>query len=218
MTRRIAVTGLTILALCLGSIAHAFVGPLDLVMPGVPSPTDFLKLIDNLTRKDTSTTVEVNVVNTISQGRLLIARTRVDVALDRASRNWRGCVRVHLTVPSDISYSVDLTQIRPEHIRLDLKHRRLIVTMPMPQVEDVTPILGDVKTANSFKRCRFKRLDMDTSRELQNTMLKEDFLARARQMGETQLPEVRAQGRGALQAFLQRLVSGTSPGVTVVVE
>jgi hypothetical protein len=219
MTRRIALVVLGSFALCgLGGAVQGYVGPLDLMVPGIPSPTDVVKLIDAITRKDTSTTVDVNLGNTVSQGKLLIARSRVDVTLERSSRNWRGRVTVHLTVPSDISYSIDLAEIRPEHIRLDSKQRTLIVQMPLPRVEDVVPVLGDVKTENKFKRCRFKRVDMSTSRELQNTMLKEDYLARAREKAQRQLPEIRLQGRGALQAFLMRLLGGTSPGLTVVVE
>jgi hypothetical protein len=143
---------------------------------------------------------------------------RVNVAMERTSRNWRGRVVVHMTVPSDVSYSVDLSEIRPEHIRLDFHQRLLIVNMPMPKVEDVTPVLTEVKADNVYKRARFKFYDKETSRALQNTMLTEDYLARARQKGAQETAKIRAQGCRALQAFLQRLLQGSAPGVRVEVE
>jgi hypothetical protein len=219
MTRRIVLVLLGTLAFSAsGGTVYAWIGPLDIVMPGLPSPTDVVGLIDALTRKDSKTTVDIKVGDTVGQGKLLVARTRVDVAMERSSCNWRGRVHVYLTVPSEITFSVDLQEIRPEHIRLDAKQRLLIVAMPMPKVDNVTPILAEVKTDNTFKRCRFKFLDKHTSHELQNTMLKEDYLARARQKGEMQLPEIRQQARGVLRVFLQRLIGGSSPGVMVVVE
>jgi hypothetical protein len=202
----------------LGGAVHAWIGPLDLVAPGLPSPTDVVKLIDTLTKKDSNTTVDVKFDKTVSQGKLLVARTRVNVSMERTSRNWRGPVIVQLKIPSDISFSVDLSEIRPEHIRLDASKRELIVAMPKPRVEDVTPVLADVKTENTYRRARFKFLDKDTSRDLQNTMLTGDYLDRARQQGEKQLPDVRKQGRGVLEAFLQRLLQGSLAGVKVVVE
>jgi hypothetical protein len=197
---------------------RAYVGPLDLLVPGLPSPTDVVKLIDALTRKDSDTSMDVKLGSTTSQGKLLVARTRVDVAMERSSRNWRGRVVVQMTVPSDISYSVDLARIRPEHVRLDEKKRQLTVAMPTPEVEDVTPLLNTVRIDNTFRHARFKRLDGDTSRQLQNVMLREDYQARARKSALDRLPQVREQGKGALQALLQKLIGRTFPGITVVVE
>ena len=104
MTRRIAIGMFAVLAL--GSLEgklQGWIGPLDLVVPGLPSPTDVVKLIDTLTKKDSTTTVEVKLGNMVGQGKLLVARTRVNVAMERSSRNWRGKVIVQMTVPSDIS-------------------------------------------------------------------------------------------------------------------
>jgi hypothetical protein len=197
---------------------RAYVGPLDIVTPGLPSPTDVIWVIDVLTKKDSETSMEVKVGNTTGQGKLFIARTRVDVAMERSSRNWRGRVVVQMNVPSDINYSVDLSKIRPEHIRLDAKNRRLLITMPMPEVESVTPQLTDLQIDNTFRRARFKVLDGDISRQLQNSMLREDYQARARKAGADRIPQVREQGKDALQAFLQRLLGRSFPGITVVVD
>ncbi len=218
MTRRAAL----LLVLCglLGPLpsSRGYVGPLDLLVPGLPSPTDVVKLIDVLTKKDSSTSVDVKMGDPIKQGKLLVARTRVDVAMERSSRNWRGRVVVQMHVPSDISYSVDLSRIKPEHIRLDARNRRLIVTMPSPQVEDVTPVLTGVKIDNAYRRARFKLLDTNTSHELQNVMLREDYLAKARRAGEARIDKVREQARGVLANFLQQLLGGSFSNLKVVVE
>jgi hypothetical protein len=142
----------------------------------------------------------------------------MDVGLERSSRNWRGRVVVHLVVPTKVSYSVDLAEIHPEHIQIHKKDRVVIVKMPLPHVEDVTPILGKVKTVNTCKWARFKGIDKPMLRELENTMLKEDYLSHARQVGETNVEEVRKQGGEVLRVFLQRLVDAACPGMQVVVE
>jgi hypothetical protein len=202
--------------LILGTTLVRAVVPLDLI--GLPGPTDVVKLIDSLTRKDSSTQVEVKLGKTVAEGKLLVARMRVEVEMERSSRNWRGPVEVHMTVPSDISYSVNLAAIRAEHIRVQEKERLLIVRMPTPEVEDVTPLLPKLRTENTFKRCRFRRFDADASRELQNTMLKEDYQLRARKEGQAHLPEVRDQARGALRDLLQTLLRANCPDIRVRVE
>lgn len=206
-------SGLFALALGAPALAQLF-----LLAPVLPSPGDVVRVIDHLTKKNTDTSVEVKLGKTRGQGKLLVARTRVEVAMERASRNWRGRVVVHLTVPSEISYSVDLSSLRPEHIRLDEKRRRLIVAMPAPQVEDVTPLLTEVKVKNDFHRARFQFADKDTCHELQNGMLREDYQAKARKKGEAEAESVRAEGGEVLAEFLQRLLRSTYPGITVEVE
>src|SRR5262249_29633955 len=151
-------------------------------------------------------------------GKLLVARTKVDVTMERSSRNWRGRVLVNVTVPTEISYSIDLREIRPEHITLDVKNHVLIVAMPPLRVEDVTPLLSSLKADNTYDDARFRRMDKDGSQELQNTMLTHDYQARARKDGEAGIKQVREQGRLALQEFLQRLLQGTNPGILVIVD
>jgi hypothetical protein len=216
MTRAPAV--LLVAALAVFALASPASAQLTLLAPVLPSPTDVVKVIDTLTRKDSDTKVDVKFGKTTGQGKLLIARTRVDVALERSSRNWRGRVVVGLTVPSDVSYTVDLTKIKPEHVRPDPETGRLLVTMPTPEVEDVTPLLPDVKVDNDYRRARFKLMDKDTSRELQNVMLREDYQAKARKKAEAELPRAREKGRGALEEFLQKLLGPSFPGMKVVVE
>jgi hypothetical protein len=218
MPRNLVIPGtLALVALLLPPAAPApAVVPLDMI--GLPGPTDVVHLIDTLTRKDSETSVEVKLGKPVSQGKLLVARTRVEVAMERSTRNWRGPVQVHMTVPSDISYSINLAAIRAENIRVDAKKRLLVVTMPPPEVEDVTPLLPKVTAENSFKRCRFRRFDADACRELQNTMLKEDYQLRARKEGEARLTEVREQARAALADLLETLLRVNCPGIRVRVE
>lgn len=193
-------------------------GPLDLLITGVPSPGDVVKVIDALTKKDSSTSVDIRFGETFSQGKLLIARTKLDVVIDRSSKNWRGQVLVNMVVPTEVSYSIDLTQIRPEHVRLDPEGKLLFVVMPPPTVEDVTPLLSAIKTENAFKHARFKFFDKNTSRELQNSMLQHDYQIRARRVALQNAEKVRPRGRAVLQAFLQHLLQRSIPGVEVLVD
>lgn len=216
MSRRASL--LAALAVALGAAAaSAFPGPLSLLSP-LPSPTDVIGLLDAVTKRDSDTTVDVKVRETVSQGKLLIARTRVNVEMERSSRNWRGRVLVNMTVPTEITYSINLADIKAEHIRHDPTRKALVVTMPAPRVEDVTPHMAGLQADSAFKRARFRRLDGDTSRELQNEMLRHDYQARAREVGERQAAAAREQGRQALQELLERLLRGTAPGVRVIVE
>ena len=198
-------------------LAPAFIGPLELLIP-LPSPGDLVSLIDAITRKDSAIQVDVRMGELVGQGKLLIARSRVDVALERTSVNWRGRVEAQLKVPTDITYSVDLTQIRANCIRLDVHKRELIVLMPTPEVEAVTPHLSQIQSDSTFKKARFRFLDRSVTQQLYNAMLTHDYQARARSVGEARIPEVREQGRIVLQLFLQALLDGTRPGVKVVVE
>jgi hypothetical protein len=219
MNRRVALVAVVALAAHLASAALSpLAAQVGLLLPALASPSDVIKVIDALTRNDSSTTVDVKLGQTVSQGKLLVARTKVDVAMDRSSKNWRGRVKVHMCVPTEVTWSIDLCKIRPEHIRLDPMKGLLIVKMPSPCVEDVTPMLTAVKADNSYHACRFKFCDKTTSRELENAMLLHDYQARARQLGESEAPQVREQGRAKLQELLQNLLQGSARGVRVVVE
>jgi hypothetical protein len=218
MPRKLAALGATALVMAwmlAGATAWAIL-PTDLL--GLPSPTEVVRVIDTLTRKDSDTDVQVKLGKAVGQGKLLVSQMHVEVVMDRSSRNWRGRVAVHMTVPTDISYSVNLTTIRTEHIRIDPKQRLLIVTMPPPQVEAVTPVLPDLKSENTFKHCRFRRFDADACRDLQNSMLKEDYQDRARKEGESRLPEVRNQARAAVGELLKTLLRTNCPDIQVRVE
>jgi hypothetical protein len=217
MTCKRATLGISALlaAWLFAASARAFVG---LEVLGLPSPVDVVRLLDALTRKDSSTTVELKLGDTVSQGKLLVARTQIEVAMDRSSRNWRGPVHVHLTVPSTITYSLDLASIQTEHVRIDTARRLVVVAMPALEVEDVTPLLGSLKAEDSFNGARFRRLDGDSSRALQNTMLREDYQALARREGEDRLPEVWPRARTALEELLQGLLRPSCPGVRVRAE
>jgi hypothetical protein len=189
-----------------------------LVAPALPSPADVVKLIDALTKKDSATGVDVKVGKTVGQGKLVIATTRVEVRLDRSSRNWRGRVVVAMTIPTEVSYTVDLADIRAEHIRCDHARRVLVVAMPTPRVASVTPDLAAARTDRTFNRGRFRRLDADVARELQNSILTEDFQKKARATAEERLGEIKKGGREPLQAFFETLLSHTLPGTRVIVE
>src|SRR4051812_31822630 len=147
MTRRTALP-FALGVLCLLLLSSSASAQFVLLAPLLPSPNDVVRAIDSLTRKDSATTIDVKLGKTTTQGKLLVARTRVDVALERSSRNWRGRVTVAMTVPSDVNYSIDLTQIKPHHVRPDPDNGQLIVVMPTPQVEDITPLLQEIKVDN----------------------------------------------------------------------
>jgi hypothetical protein len=214
-----AATTVLLLGACLAAVAPPrAVAQLTLLVPALPSPTDVVKLIDTLTKKDSSTGVDVKLGQTVGQGKLLIATTRMDVHLDRSSRNWRGRVEVRMTIPSEVAYTIDLADIRPEHIRCDHARRVLLVAMPTPRVASVTPDLAAARTERTFKRARFRRLDADVARELQNTILTGDYQARARATAEARLAQIKKSGREPLQAFFEALLSRTLPGTRVIVE
>ena len=109
MTQRIQLLVVVGVILAFAAVVSAYTGPFSLLMP---SPGEVVKIIDALTKSDSATAVDVKVGRTVSQGKLLVARTRIDVELERSSRNWRGRVQVQMIVPSEITYSIDLSQIK----------------------------------------------------------------------------------------------------------
>src|SRR5262249_50759736 len=121
-------------------------------------------------------------------------------------------------IPSEVAYTIDLADIRPEHIRCDHDRRMLVVAMPTPRVASVTPDLAAARTDRTFKRARFKLLDADVARELQNAIPTGDYHANAPARAEARLAEIKKSGREPLQAFFEALLSRTLPGTRVIVE
>jgi hypothetical protein len=188
------------------------------ILPGaaaVVGPTDVISLIDYLTHKDSMTKVEVKPGTVAASNKVLIARMRVDVELDRSSRNWRGTVAVRMTVPSDVTYSVDLSAIKPEHVSIDKDNKSLTITMPTPRVEDVTPALTEVKEESKYKGVRFRLTDRRFATQLQNDLLLHDYQSQARKAAEAQIPAATQQGRPQLEAFLQGLFKKARPDLTI---
>lgn len=204
--------------LVLALIAAPAYAALPLLALELIGPTDVIGLIDHLTKSETPTSVDVQVGAMVSQGKLLVGRLKVNVTMERSSRNWRGQVMSQLTVPTEISYAIELSGIRPEHVRLDVKNKLLVVTMPAPRVESVTPVLAEVKQENTFRAARFRMLDRHVGTEMQNTMLLHDYQARAREAGESHAAAMRAEGRTRLQGLLQTLMAKSCPGLIVLVE
>ena len=187
------------------------------LIPGVTSPTYIIKLIDALTRRDKPTLVEATHGATLQEGKLLVARKKMDVRLERSSHNWRGRMVVTLIVPSDITYTVDLRAIRAEHLRLDESKTKVVVTMPTPCVEDVVPMLTEITVDDGFRHARTKLLDRKVALQLQNDMLKKDLLPQTRLIAEC-TPDVREQARQALGELLTKVFAGAGVRLEVVVE
>lgn len=196
--------------------APAFALPLELL--GLPGPTDVLGAIDYLTKKDSDTKVDAKAGKMAPGGKLLVGRLAVDVKLERSSKNWRGKVSSTVSVPTEVSYAVDLADIKPQHVRIDAKDKALIVTMPRPKVEAVTPLLSDIKKDTGYKGVRFKFLDAHTGTELQHAMLLHDYQAKAREVGEKHAAKVVAAGREKLRELLGVLLGRAFPGLTIRVE
>lgn len=190
--------------------------PLELL--GLPGPTDVLSAIDYLTKKDSKTTVNVKAGKMVSAGKLLVGRLTVDVKLERSTKNWRGKVSSTLVVPSEISYAVDLSELREQHVRVDVEARALIVKMPVPKVEAVTPLLASLKQETGFKGLRWKLTDGHAGTELQHAMLVHDYQAKARELGEKQAAKVREQGRRRFGELLEALLGPAFPGLAFRVE
>ena len=94
MARKLAAAGTLALVSILLLDTTPVGAVLSLEMLGMPSPTDVVKLLDLLTQKDSSTSMQVKRGDTVSQDKLLMARMRVKVTRDRSSRNWRGRIGV----------------------------------------------------------------------------------------------------------------------------
>lgn len=203
--------------LWLGLVAGACLAlPLPfLVMPG---PTDVVTALDYLTRKDSTTAVNLKAGQMVSSGKLLVGQLRVDVHLARSSRNWRGKVSSSLRVPTEIRYAIRLTDVQSSHVRVDANSRTLYVRLPALQVETVTPLLTEVERQAIYRGARFKLFDSGTSTELQHSMLLHDFQESARKLGNQSAPLVRDLARARLRQLLEILLRPAYPGLTVRVE
>src|SRR5262245_44819968 len=196
------------LAFCLTALLLVAIpaSALPLELLGLPGPTDVISAIDYLTKKDSKTKVEVKAGKVTSAGKLLIGRLRVDVKMERSSKNWRGTVNSTVVVPTEISYAVDLADIKPHHVRIDAEERALIVTMPPPRVEAVTPLMSDVRKDTGYRGARFRMMDAHMGTELQHAMLLHDYQAKAKKVGEEHAAKVRADGKERFKELLESLL------------
>ncbi|MGL4553868.1 MAG: hypothetical protein ACRC33_22140 [Gemmataceae bacterium] len=207
-----------LLSLVAGLLAAGAAAALPLELLGLPGPTDVISAIDYLTKRDSKTTVDVKAGKVTSAGKLLVGRLKVDVKMERSSKNWRGQVTSTVVVPTEISYAVDLADLKPHHVRIDAQERALVVVMPTPRVEAVTPLLSDVKKDTGFKGARFKLFDSHTGTELQHAMLLHDYQARAKTVGEGHAAKVRAEGRERFRELLEALLGRAFRGLSFRVE
>jgi hypothetical protein len=190
--------------------------PLELL--GLPGPSDVVAAIDYLTKKDSKTKVDVKAGKVTSAGKLLIGRLRVDVKMERSSKNWRGTVSSTIIVPTEISYAVDLADIKPHHVRIDAEERALIVVMPPPRVEAVTPLLSEVRKDTGYRGVRFRMTDGHTGTELQHAMLLHDYQAKAKKVGEEHAAKVRSDGKERFRELLEALLGRAFRGLSFRVE
>ncbi|MBY0228099.1 MAG: DUF4230 domain-containing protein [Gemmataceae bacterium] len=205
----------SLLALLLLAGAATAIGPAALLLPG---PSDVVSLIDALTTKDGKAGVRIKAGKLAGSGKLLVARLRLDVALDQSSRNWRGTVTVRLTVPSEASYVVDLADLKPEHVRFDEAAKTLRIRMPDPKVEQVSPDLSGVKREDKYTANRWRFLDARTGDKMQNALLRHDYQEKARKVAEASAPSARNEARPRVEAFLKTLLEKARPGLAVSVE
>jgi hypothetical protein len=186
-----------------------------LVMPG---PTDVINALDYLTKKDSPIGVNVKAGPMVSSGKLLVGQLRVDVHLARSSRNWRGKVSSTVRVPTEIRYSLRLSDVQSTHVRIEANSRTLFVRLPALHVETVTPLLPEVERQATYRGVRFKLIDSATTTELQHAMLLHDFQDAARKVGQQSAPLVRDLARARLRQLLELLLRPAYPGLTVQVE
>ena len=213
MSKRFLLSGLLLLFACIPAFPSAIPLPLLLVV----DPKILLDLVDGLTRRDTETVGSATQGPIVREGKLIVARRKMDVKLERSSYNWRGRVNVVLKVPSEVTYTIDLKSLRAEHLRIDEEANTVVVTMPEPRIEDVVPTLTAVKVDDAFRQARAKFIDKKVAVELQNAMLKKDLLPHARKLAECP-PEVREQAREAFGELLEKVFGAAGVKLDVIVE
>jgi hypothetical protein len=178
---------------------------------------ELVKLVEKTTQHDTPTVVKARLRQTIGEQKLQVSKTNLDVNMDKSTSNWRGSVRVLMDVPCEITWTMDLSQINPSHLRLDAGRRMLHVKAPPIHVESVSPIIEKMEFRSEFGWGRSRYVDVKTVQSLE-AALRSSCRSEARSRAEKEADSVRKQGQAALQEFLRKVFKGAGVDLEVIVE
>jgi len=178
---------------------------------------EVVKLVESVTTTDSPIVVKARLRQTFAEQKLQVSKSTIDVSMERTTNNWRGQVRLEMDVPCEITYAIDLSQINPEHLRIEPGKRVLYVKMPPVHVETVSPIIEKMDFRSSFGWGRSRYVDVKTIHSLEND-LRRDCRSEARSRAEKELDSVKKTGQAALQDFLRKLLRTAKVDLEVIVE
>lgn len=154
----------------------------------------------------------------IDQTKLVVAKSPITVDVTRTSENWRGMVSVRVTVPCDVSYAVDLSQLRQDDVQWDAKTKLMRLQMPRVEIDTVTPNLKERSTTSTYSGWRFKYYDGSVSSDLEDKLL-DGVQNEARKLAREQVNSViKSAARDKLQNFVRKMIQPAVPDAQVVVE
>jgi hypothetical protein len=178
---------------------------------------ELVKLVEKTTRSDTPMVVKARLRQTIGEQKLQVSKTNLDVNMEKSTSNWRGSIRVVMDVPCEITWTMDLSQINPSHLRLDAGRRVLYVKAPPIHVESVSPVLEKMEFRSEFGWGRSRYVDVKMVQSLEAN-LRSGCRSEARSRAEKEADSVRKQGQAALQEFLRKVFKGAGVDLEVIVE
>jgi hypothetical protein len=184
-------------------------------------PTALIALVDRLTAREAEQVIRVLSEGFQQKNELVVATQRLSVQVTRSSGNWRGDVRVRLTMPCRGHYTVDLTGITLKNCWWDANNRRLYLKLPPLRLLALEPNLAEKALEREYPGWfRYGWLDSDTAQELENKLLMDDYTSRARAIAleRDNLRFAEQAGRDSVRRHIRALLRIGIPNAEVIVE
>jgi hypothetical protein len=164
---------------------------------------DLLPLLDKWTEKDSTVETRAVAARFQEEFKAVVAKETVEVTKTAASRNWRGTVAVRVTVPCEVHFTIDWEKLRPEDVRVDLAKKTLKIRLPVPEPSFAEPKTTESRTCTEYGACRFGLFDSNTGLQLENVLLKEDWVAAAKAEAAQNVESARQMARQKLIEFFK---------------
>jgi len=197
-------TDVTVRLARVGKVAKKHVGRID--------ATVLIALADELTETK-ERKVDAIFLAIERQQKVTVAKLAYVVVVEEQTKNWRGSVNLHATVPCEALFTVDLRQVT---MRWDPALKRLYIAAPDPQVESVEVMTEQRQVQTDYTRGRFSWYDGDKQDGLLVAAL-DEVRAKAKEKAPEELARI-GWAKEQLAHLFQDLWRTVEPDLIVVVE
>jgi hypothetical protein len=178
---------------------------------------NLLTLLDQFTEKESEPLVKALQGAFKNDGALVLANQRLDVSVCRQSSNWRGAVKVTMSMPAKVNYSVDLTQLKK--VRWDPQRKIITVVMPPLHVHGIEALLAEKSCERTFPGwLRYRIADSSRAEQLEDAIFRQDYMPAARDQAERNASYAGSAARENLRQSLRNFLRVAVPDIEVIVE
>lgn len=174
-------------------------------------------VLDTVTRSQTAEAT-AKLRGVVPQLKLSVYSAEIDVTVEGTDRIWRGTNTVKLSMPAEIQFTLDLEDLKPEHIKWDKARKIFKVKLPKVKIGAVAPRLEDQKIEVSESVFRPTWFRGGNATELVQQLTREHYRPRAVELAEKRMEDAQRAARDQVRDLLRRLWLDKDSGIEIVVE